>query len=101
MGTIPVGRPATAGRSSTVCSYACFAILKLPRSFDHPDREITKSYPDAEHVSQVRGFWLGPWLNEETPDRQATLQAGMRLIADGTVKLEPGAQSQGQGQGQH
>ena len=39
----------------------------------------------------MRGFWLGPWLNEEAPDMQATLLEGMRLIAEGTIKLEAGA----------
>ena len=40
---------------------------------------------------QVRGFWLGPWMDEESADRQAFLAEGMRYIADGTIKLEPGA----------
>jgi len=41
--------------------------------------------------AQVRGFLLAAWLTEETPDRQATLEEAMRLIADGTIRLEAGA----------
>ena len=41
--------------------------------------------------TQVRGFLLAAWLTEETPDRQATLEEAMRLIADGNIKLEAGA----------
>ena len=44
-------------------------------------------------MQQVRGFWLLPWMNEEAADRQAFLEEAMRFIADGTIKLEPGAQS--------
>ncbi len=43
--------------------------------------------------AQVRGFLLAAWLTEETPDRKATLEEAMRLIADGTIKLEAGVQA--------
>ena len=58
---------------------------------------ILEVLPYSELVSQVRGFWLGPWLNEEASDWQATLQAGSGSSLTGRSKLEAGAAGQGQG----
>ena len=41
-------------------------------------------------TTQVRGFWLGPWLQEESGDPQRVLRDVMGLLADGTIVPEAG-----------
>jgi hypothetical protein len=47
---------------------------------------------DMPSCDQVRGFWLGPWMDAEAADRQAFLAEGMRYVAAGTIQLEPSAE---------
>ena len=53
----------------------------------------TRSQSSAEPcVSyQVRGFWLGPWMQKESGDPQRVLRDTMALLADGTIVPEAGA----------
>ena len=41
----------------------------------------------------MRGFWLGPWMQEESGDPQRVLKEVMGLLADGTIVPEAGALS--------
>ena len=42
-------------------------------------------------LAQVRGFWLGPWMQKESGDPQRVLKDTMALLADGTIVPEAGA----------
>ena len=39
----------------------------------------------------MRGFWLGPWMRNESGDPQRVLSEIMALLADGTIVPEAGA----------
>ena len=46
---------------------------------------------DVCGLVQVRGFWLGPWMQKESGDPQRVLREVMSLLADGTIVPEAGA----------
>ena len=53
---------------------------------DAKDRAEVRSPP-----AQVRGFWLGPWMQKESGDPQRVLRDVMGLLADGTIVPAAGA----------
>ena len=40
--------------------------------------------------AQVRGFWLGPWMEKESGDPMRVLKEVMSLLEDGTIRPEAG-----------
>ncbi len=50
-----------------------------------------RSSAELRGSAQVRGFWLGPWMQKESGDPQRVLRDTMALLADGTIVPEAGA----------
>ena len=50
-----------------------------------------KAHAEPRGLAQVRGFWLGPWMQKESGDPQRVLRDTMALLADGTIVPEAGA----------
>ena len=44
-------------------------------------------------MTQVRGFWVAPYLGSEVDDKRRVLSEVMQLLGDGTIPVHSGAPS--------